>query len=318
MVRISRRKAFVLAILLARQRKERRRRFWVHPINQRRQQQGYFHNLIAELRQDSQRHHRFFRMSVEQFDEIISIIGDDLRRQTTNYRAPISPQERLAVALRYLASGDSLISLAYGFRLGHSTVVQSVHMVYAAIEKRMMERYLPVPTEETWTAVANGFWNKWNFPNCLGALDGKLINITAPPHSGSQFFDYKKNFSINLMALVDAECKFLAIQMGDYGRSSDGGVFAASYLGRGWRVELCVCPPVLLSLVLLTLAQHHLSCPRENHIWLEDFEERGEVMEQARIIGPPRAAGAAYEARTLFKTYFNSTAGSVPWQERMV
>ncbi|CAL8311442.1 unnamed protein product [Gadus morhua 'NCC'] len=40
----------------------------------------------------------------------------------------------------YMASGDSLVSLAYSYRLGHTKVRNSVHMVCAAIEKTMMER----------------------------------------------------------------------------------------------------------------------------------------------------------------------------------
>ena len=144
---------------------------------------------------------------------------------------------------RYLASGDSLISLAFSYRLGHSTVIKSVHMVFAAIEKLMMEEFLPTPTQETWTEVARAFWEKWNFPNCLGAIDGKHVNIQAPANSGSQYFNYKKNFSIVLMALVDADYRFRAIQVGDFGRMSDGGVFAASDLGRGMERGTLHVPP---------------------------------------------------------------------------
>ncbi|RVE57693.1 hypothetical protein OJAV_G00218720 [Oryzias javanicus] len=235
MVRISRRRAAILALLLLRLRRERRRRFWVRPSNQSPRERGQLQNLIAELRRDGQRHRRYFRMSVEKFDEILSIIGPDLRRQTTNFRNPVSPEERLAVALRYLASGDSLISLANNFRLGHSTVVNSVHMVFAAIESRMMDRFLPPPTQETWSAVANSFWREWDFPNCLGALGAKLVHVTAPAHSGPRLCD-SRNFSLRLMALIDAECRFVVIQVG-------GEDFAASDLGRGMESETLHVPP---------------------------------------------------------------------------
>ncbi len=71
-----------------------------------------------------------------------------------------------------------------------------------------MEKFLPQLTTDTWKEVAQCFWEKWNFPNCLGALDGKHIVIQAPPLSGSQYFNFKKTFLITLLALVDADYHF--------------------------------------------------------------------------------------------------------------
>ncbi len=113
----------------------------------------------------------------------------------------------------------------------------------AAIEKVMMENFLPRPTPATWKEVAQRFWEKWNFPNCLGALDGKHVVIEALPLSGSQYFNYKKTFSIVLLALVDAEYCFRCIQVGDFGRMSDGGVYTGSYLGREMENNTLRVPP---------------------------------------------------------------------------
>lgn len=134
---------------------------------------------------------------------------------------------------RFLATGESFISLAYQYRLGHSTVSESVHMTCRAIERQMMAAQFPKPTEQMWRNIATNFWEKWDFPNCIGAIDGKHINIRAPHKSGSLYFNYKKNFSIVLLALVDADCWFVNVQVGDYGRSSDGGTYSSSDLGRG-------------------------------------------------------------------------------------
>lgn len=68
-----------------------------------------------------------------------------------------------------------------------------------------------------WQIVARGFFQKWNFPNCLGAIDGKEIRIKKPPRSGSMFFNYKKFFSFKLLAACDANYRFTWIDVGDYG-----------------------------------------------------------------------------------------------------
>uniref|UniRef100_A0A3Q3FCJ6 DDE Tnp4 domain-containing protein n=1 Tax=Labrus bergylta TaxID=56723 RepID=A0A3Q3FCJ6_9LABR len=161
-------------------------------------------------------------MSAEQMDELLTLIGPELTRQSTTYRAAIDPKQRLAVGLRALIS---------------------VHMVCVAIEKVMMEKFLPRPTEETWREVAKGFWENWNFPNCLGAIDGKHVHIQAPPLSGSQYFNYKNTFSIVPLALVDADYRFRIIQVGDFSRASDGGVHAGSDLGRGMESGTLHVPP---------------------------------------------------------------------------
>ena len=86
--------------------------------------------------------------------------------------------------------------------------------------------YMSVPIETEWKEIAENFMNKWQFPHCLGAVDGKHISIKCPPNAGSQFFNYKHFHSIVLLAVVDANKKFIIIDVGSMGRFSDGGIFA--------------------------------------------------------------------------------------------
>jgi hypothetical protein len=62
-------------------------------------------------------------------------------------------------------------------------------------------------------------------------VDGKHVNIEAPANSGSVYFNYKKT-SVVLLTLVDATYNFIMIDVGSFGRSSDGGIFSHSALGR--------------------------------------------------------------------------------------
>lgn len=88
---------------------------------------------------------------------------------------------------------------------------------------------IPV-TPKQWLEVESGFRHIWNFPHCLGAIDGKHVVLQSPMNSGSEFFNYKSHFSIVLFALVDANYNFLYVDAGGQGRISDGGIFKNSSL----------------------------------------------------------------------------------------
>lgn len=91
---------------------------------------------------------------------------------------------------------------------------------------------MPIPDTRKWLEVAERFHNLWNLPNCVGSLDGKHIRIQAPPNSGSAYINYKGYFSIILLALVDADGLFITIDVGEFGRNSDGRAFQVSALGQ--------------------------------------------------------------------------------------
>lgn len=87
---------------------------------------------------------------------------------------------------------------------------------------------MPTPTAQHFADIARDFFHSWNFPNCIGSLDGKHIRLRRPANSGSMFYNYKQFFSITLMAVVDAKYSFVMIDVGAYGKDSDAGVFANS------------------------------------------------------------------------------------------
>lgn len=82
---------------------------------------------------------------------------------------------------------------------------------------------MPSSSDE-WKAIAADFGERYQFWNCLGALDGKHVAIQKPAHTGSLYYNYKGHFSIVLMALANSRKEFIMIDVGANGRVSDGGV----------------------------------------------------------------------------------------------
>ena len=79
-------------------------------------------------------------------------------------------------------------------------------------------------TEGEWIHVGNEFEGKWDFPNCLGAVDWKHVKIPAPTGSGSFYWNYKGFNSLVLMCIKNANYEFLYCDIGTNGGVSDGGV----------------------------------------------------------------------------------------------
>ena len=78
----------------------KRERKWVHELNMKRREFGEFHHLMKQLRQDEMKFEEYFRMSSNQFEQLLSLIKDDIEKKEVNYRESISTEERLALCLR--------------------------------------------------------------------------------------------------------------------------------------------------------------------------------------------------------------------------
>ena len=114
-------------------------------------------------------------MSPDQFKEILNANEPDICKQSTKMGGePIVPVKKRALRLRFLATCESFRSLCFQFRISRPAISYIVTEVCEAIPKKLGPSYLKVPSsEQERLQIAKQFVEKWNFPNCLGAIDAK-------------------------------------------------------------------------------------------------------------------------------------------------
>ncbi|KAB0800839.1 hypothetical protein PPYR_06578 [Photinus pyralis] len=116
------------------------------------------------------------------------------------------------------------------YRIGLSSISNIIREVCASLWSRLKSACFPPLTKEFLAKSAEEFEARANFPNCVAAIDGKHIRMIKPAKSGSMNFNYKHYFSVLLLAACDSQYKFLYINVGAPGKSSDSTIFKNSKL----------------------------------------------------------------------------------------
>lgn len=72
----------------------------VHEFNKRREELGEFNNLYRQARLYDDKFFEYLRMTKESFDLLLHKLEDKLTKVTTNFKEPISAEQRLVITLR--------------------------------------------------------------------------------------------------------------------------------------------------------------------------------------------------------------------------
>ncbi|CAK1598457.1 unnamed protein product [Parnassius mnemosyne] len=213
-------------------RKQKRKHYWVHPLTAMRLMKGFFYMRYNDLRKFPKKFFGYYRMNITTFDNLKTIVGNEIYYKDTSWRNAISVEERLSVTLRYLASGNSINSLYYEYLIGATTIREIVEDTCEKFWECLQPIYMQEPDEDTWNTIAKKFYKRTNFPNCLGSVDGKHIRCKKPDNAGSQYFNYKQYHSIVLMAVANADYSFVSVDVGAYGGNSDSKIFKNCNFGK--------------------------------------------------------------------------------------
>lgn len=82
-------------------------------------------------------------MTSTDFEFLINLVGHKIGKKDTYYRDAIPVNERLAIALRFLATGDSYHSLMYTFKVSKQSISLIVPEVCEALVDAL-KNYLKV------------------------------------------------------------------------------------------------------------------------------------------------------------------------------
>lgn len=138
------------AVLLDEERPDNRKRTrnrnaWVSEWVKKRATEGLYAKLLPELRTESPKLYRnFVRMSAEDFEYLRGLVAPFITKTDTQMRKSISAGERLALTLRFLATGDSFVSLQYLFRIPETTISRIVPEVLDAIYTVLKDNFMKV------------------------------------------------------------------------------------------------------------------------------------------------------------------------------
>ena len=91
----------IMALLIANDELPRkRRRYWVHPLNQRQPTCGAFPVISRECANDPEKFYTYYRMTTPTFDLLSQLLRQRIFKRDTYFRTAISAEERLLITLR--------------------------------------------------------------------------------------------------------------------------------------------------------------------------------------------------------------------------
>lgn len=189
---------------------------------------GHTFWAVAESFDDDQWKSQF-RVSRATFAFLVEEVGPLVKRRRTNYRSPIEPRRRLAIALWYFSCSGEYRSIARLFGVGIATVCIIVRQVTAAILQRLYCRFVSLPCGARLDDTVRAFRER-RYPQCAGAIGITHIPISTPREHPEHYLNKQGWHSVILQAVVDQHLCFTDVYAGWQGSSNSAAVLSSSDL----------------------------------------------------------------------------------------
>ena len=172
-----------------------------------------------------------YRISKDMFEQLTRDL-QGLQRQVTRLRNPVPVRTIVAMLLKRLGKGLDYREIGDKFGIGTSTACMKVNEATQLLVRSKIHIISRLQRGIDFQRIINGFQRKWNFPQCLGAIDGTHIPIKAPLIHHGDYYNRKSFHSVILQGVCDSQCCFTDVFAGWPGRAHDSRVFGRSQIGK--------------------------------------------------------------------------------------
>ncbi|XP_036345587.1 protein ALP1-like [Rhagoletis pomonella] len=189
-----------------------------------------FIDVIDEYADEDFKSH--FRLNRKTVDYLITRYNenDQNHSRTMSGKPKIPAKTMIYMYIWYLSNTITYRQLANLFGVTKSTAWAIVRRVVAWIISIGYE-FITWPTGKAVEDTTRKFLQRKKVPGVIGAIDCTHITINAPKKDKHIYFDRKRNYSLVLQEIVDADMKFIDIYCGEPGSYHDFRVLkrSASY-----------------------------------------------------------------------------------------
>ncbi|XP_063885418.1 putative nuclease HARBI1 [Scylla paramamosain] len=186
---------------------------------------------MAEQQQQLQRRQRVYRQQRDVFnkyndDELIQhfrmnragiitvadLVRDKLQSRTERNQ-PLSPETKVAITLRYLATGKMQQCSSDDFGISQTTISRVITQTIDALsEPDIVTQFVKFPLTRQEVQVKQvEFMEDYRFPGVVGTIDGTHIRIVAPSVDEHLYVNRKRYHSINVQIVFDAKYRILDV-----------------------------------------------------------------------------------------------------------
>lgn len=175
------------------------------------------------------------RMTRENFDSLVRELKDHPVYKSKGLRPQSDFKVQIVLVLDRIGSrgiGNSVGRLARTYCVSEGSVVKFTKRFFEAVLS-LQNRYLSWPTEQEKTEIKNAYTKKKGFKDCIGVVDGFMVDLAwKPSDRPNQFLSGENKYSLQSIGICDHNKKIRYLETGFYGTRSDNEVYERSDIGK--------------------------------------------------------------------------------------